>query len=71
VHGRYATLGEMPVPLSPQRVLLLGDVEGVEDVAALPPVVAGRLRPRTRTRVVRNVAQPDASRVDCIDIECQ
>jgi hypothetical protein len=71
VHGRYATFGEMPVPLSPQRVLLLGEVEGVDGVATLPAVVAWRLRPRARVRVVRNVAQPGARRADCIDVECQ
>jgi hypothetical protein len=71
VHGRYATLGEMPVPLRPQRVLLLGEVEGVDGLATLPAVVAGRLRPRARIRVVRNVAQPGACRADCIDVECQ
>lgn len=71
VHGRYATFGEMPVPLSPQRVLLLGEVESVDGLATLPAVVAGRLRPKARVRVVRNVAQPGACRADRIDVECQ
>jgi len=71
VHGRYTTLGEMSVPLSPKRVLLLGEVDGVDDVAVLPAVVAERLRARARVRAMRNVAQPGACRADRIDVEGQ
>jgi hypothetical protein len=58
VQGRYTALGEMPVPLRPQRLLVVGQVERVDDVAALPAVVARRLRPNVRVRTVRNVTRP-------------
>lgn len=60
---RHAALGEVPVPLGPQSVVGVGEVEGVDDLAALPAVVAWRLRPGMRIRAVRNVAQPGACRV--------
>lgn len=66
-----AALGEVPVPLGPQRSLGVREVEGVDDVAVLPAVVAGRLRPGTGVGAVGNVAQPGARRVSCVDVECQ
>lgn len=70
-HWWYASLGEMAIPLGPERVLRVGEVESVDDVAALPAVIAWRLRPNARVGAVRNVTQPDAGGVDRIDIECQ
>ena len=71
VHGRYAPLGEVPVPLRPERILFVAQVESVDDIAALPPVVARRLRPSARVRFVRKVTQPCANSLGCIDVECR
>lgn len=35
---RDASLGKVPIPLSPERLLAVGEVEGIDDVAALPAV---------------------------------
>lgn len=61
----------MTVPLGPQRLLLVGEVERVDDLAALPPAITGRIRPNAGIRVVRNVTQPRAIRVECVDVEGQ
>jgi len=71
MHRWYAPLGEMAIPLSPQRVLLVGEVESVDDVAALPTVVTWRLRPNAWVSAAGNVTQPRAGGVNRIDIECQ
>jgi len=55
LHRWYAPLGEVAIPLSPQGLLLICEVEGVDDLAALPAVVAGRLRPEARVSEVRDV----------------
>jgi hypothetical protein len=71
VHWRYAPLGEVPVPLGPEGVLGFGEVERVDDGAALPAVVAGRPRTDARVGSVGNVTQPGAGRVDRVDVERQ
>jgi hypothetical protein len=43
------------IPLSPQGLLLICEVEGVDDRAALPAVVAGRLRPQEWVSEVRDL----------------
>jgi hypothetical protein len=45
----------MAIPLSPQGLLLICEVEGVDDLAALPAVVAGWLRPEARVSEVRDL----------------
>jgi hypothetical protein len=55
LHRWYAPLGEMAIPLSPQGLLLICEVEGVDDLAALPAVVAGWLRPEARVSEVRDL----------------
>jgi hypothetical protein len=67
----YPPFREMAIPLGPQRVPLIGEVQGVDDLASLPPVVARRLRPKARIGVVRNVTQPRAGGADRIDVERQ
>ena len=71
MHRWYAPLGEMAIPLSPERVLVVGEVESVDDVAALPTVVTWRLRPYARVGAVGNVTQPRAGGVNRINTECQ
>ncbi len=71
MHGWDAALGEMAVPLGPQRVVLIGQVEGVNYLAALPAIITGWVRPNRGIRVVWNVTQPGAYCVDCIDVESQ
>lgn len=66
-----ASLGEVAVPLGPQRVRAVREIKRVDNLAPLPPVVARRLRPSMRVRCVRNLPQPRPSRVDGIDVECQ
>lgn len=61
----------MPIPLRPQRLLLVGEVESIDDVAPLPAAVAWRLRAELRVSPVRDVTQPDAGGIDRIDMECQ
>ncbi len=68
---RYAPLGEMAIPLGPERLLPIGEVESVDDVAALPTVVTRRPRPNARVSTVGDVTQPRAGGVNRIDIECQ
>jgi hypothetical protein len=51
----YAPLGQVAIPLSPQGLLLICQVEGVDDLAALPAVVAGWLRPQAWVSVVRDL----------------
>jgi hypothetical protein len=55
-----ASVGEMAIPLGPQRLLLIDEVESIDDVAALPPVVPWRLRAKARVGAVRDVTQPVA-----------
>lgn len=69
VHRWYSTLGEVAIPLSPQRLLLIGEVESVDDVAALPAVVARWLRPPARVSEVRDLTQPRSVGVNRVDVE--
>jgi len=71
LHRWYAPLGEVAIPLSPQGLLLIGEVEGVDDVAALPAIIARRLRPKAWVSAVRDLTQPRAGGVDRIDVERQ
>jgi hypothetical protein len=71
LHRWYAPLGEVAIPLSPQRLPLIGEVEGVDDVASLPAVVARRLRPEVWVGAVRDLTQPRACGVNRIDVERQ
>jgi hypothetical protein len=71
VHRGYPTLREVAIPLSPERVLVVGEVEGVDDVAALPAAVARWPRPRVWIGAVRNLTQPRASGVNRNGIERQ
>lgn len=71
MHRWHAALGEMAIPLCPERVLLVGEVESVDHVASLPPVVTWRLRPAARVGAVGNVTQPGAGGVNRIDVERQ
>jgi hypothetical protein len=71
MHRWYAPLGQVAVPLSPEGLLLIGEVEGVDDLAALPAVVARRLRSDTRVSEVRDVTQPRSGGVNRIDLERQ
>ena len=66
-----APLGQMAIPLSPQRLLLVTEVESIDDVASLPAVVTWRLRANARVSPVRNLTQPPAGGVNRIDIQCQ
>jgi len=68
---RNPALGEMAVPLGAQRLLLIGEVEGIDHVAPLPPVVACWLRPRAGVGAVWDLAQPGAGGVNRIDVERQ
>lgn len=54
-HRWYAPLGEVAIPLRPKRLLIVGEIEGVNNVAALPAVVALRLRPEPWVSEVRDV----------------
>lgn len=67
----YAPLGEVPIPLGPQRFLGVRQVEGIDDIAALPSAFTGRLRTSMRVGFVGNVTQPCTRRVSCIDVERQ
>ena len=67
----YAPLGQVAIPLGPQRLLLIGEVEGVDYLAALPPVVAWRRRPEAWVSAVRDVTQPRSGGVNRIDVERQ
>jgi hypothetical protein len=71
VHRWYAALREVAIPLSPKRFLVVSEVEGVDDVAALPAVIARRLRPEAWVGEVRDLTQPCSRRVDRIDVERQ
>ena len=71
VQGWYAPLGQVPVPLGPEGLLCIGEVERVDDLAVLPAVVAGRSRTDTRVGGVGKVTQPGAGRVDRVDVERQ
>jgi hypothetical protein len=59
------------VPLSPKALLVSGEVEGVDDLTALPAVVAGRLRSEAWVGEVRDVTQPRSGGVNRIDVERQ
>jgi hypothetical protein len=52
-------------------VLVSGEVEGVDDLAALPPVVTRRLRSEAWVGEVRDVTQPRSGGVNRIDVERQ
>jgi hypothetical protein len=57
------------VPLSPKDLLLIGEVEGVDDLAALPAVVASWLRPNAWVSSVGDVIQPRSGGINGIDVE--
>jgi hypothetical protein len=63
-HRWYPSLGEVAIPLRPQRLLVIGEIEGVDDVAMLPAVVARRLRPKARVSAVRDLTQPRAGGIN-------
>jgi hypothetical protein len=44
-HGRQATLGQLAIPLRPERVLAVREVESVNNGATLPAAISGRLGP--------------------------
>jgi len=71
LHRWNAPFGEVAIPLSPERLLLIGEVEGIDDVAALPAVVARRLWPSAWVSAVRDLTQPRAGGVGRIDVERQ
>jgi hypothetical protein len=61
----------MAIPLSPQRALHIGEIESVDDGAALPTAVTWRPRPNARVSAVGNVTQPRPGGVNRIDIKCK
>lgn len=71
LHRWDAPLGEVAIPLSPEGLLLICEVEGVDDLAALPAVVAWWLRPKAWVGEVWDVTQPRAGGINRIDVERQ
>ncbi len=71
LHWWDAPLGEVAIPLSPQGLLLICEIEGVDDLAALPAVVARWLRPKAWIGEVRDVTQPRSGGINRIDVERQ
>jgi hypothetical protein len=71
VQWRQAALGEVAIPLGPERVLVARQVQGIHDGTALPAVVLGRARPRSRIGAVGNVAEPGARRIECAQFDRQ
>jgi hypothetical protein len=69
LHRWNAPFREVAIPLSPERLLLIGEVEGIDDVAALPAVVARWLWPSAWVSAVRDLTQPRAGGVGRIDVE--
>jgi hypothetical protein len=68
---RNALLGEVAVPLRPGGLFRIREIEGAEDIAALPPTVGRRHADRwpSRPRVVWSVPHPAADDRRAIDIE--
>jgi hypothetical protein len=71
LHRRYASFREVAIPLRPEGLLVVSEVERVDDIAPLPAAVAWWLRPKAWISAVRDLTQPRTCRVDRIDIECQ
>jgi hypothetical protein len=71
VQWRQTALGEMAIPLSPERLLVTRQVEGVDNGSALPAIVRRRGRAGARIGAVGDVAQPDAGRIECPNVERQ
>jgi hypothetical protein len=68
---RDSALSQMSVPLRPKRRLVLCEIEGIDDRATLPAVVARRVRASARIRTVRDLTQPPAGGRDGVDVERQ
>jgi len=68
---RQPALCQLAIPLRPERVLALRQIEGVNDEATLPAVISGRLGPRAWIRTMGDVTQPRAGGVDSRDVERQ
>jgi len=66
-----AALGEVAVPLGPERVLVAREEEGIDDRSALPAVVRRRDGPGAGIGVVGNMPKPDAGRIECPGFERQ
>jgi len=71
LHRWYATLGKVAIPLTPQRLLLIGEVERVDDLAALPTVVASWLRPIPGVGEVRDLSEPSSGGINRLNVERQ
>jgi hypothetical protein len=71
LHRWYATLGEVAIPLGPQGLLLISEVEGIDDLAVLPAVITRWLWPPAWVSEVGDLTQPRSGGVSRIDVECQ
>ena len=65
---RDHALGEVAIPLGPGGLLGLGEIESIDDVAALPPIVGRRLALGQRWRTGIGVLEPEAANSDPRDI---
>ena len=67
---RDARLGEVPIPFGPHRGLVTGEVERLDDRAALPAAVWRRKAPRQRIGAVDGVPPPSTlPKGDRVDVE--
>ena len=71
LHRWDAPLCQVAIPLGPQGFLLICEIDGVDDPATLPPVIARRLWPEQRGSEVRDLTQPRSGDVNRLDVERQ
>src|SRR3954451_11116564 len=64
-------LSQVAIPLGPERARIVGQVEGVNHLTALPAAVTRRLRPSAWVCTMRHLTQPRAGSVDRGDVERQ
>ena len=69
--GRNPELGKVAVPLGPRRVVRIREIEGVDDVAALPAAVGWRITVRPRRPARTALSHPATADGPGIDVERQ
>jgi hypothetical protein len=71
VQRRQAALGEVAVPLGPERLLVTRQVQRIDNGSALPTVVRRRAGADAWIGAAGNVPKPDAGRIECPQFERQ
>jgi hypothetical protein len=69
-HWRHGKLGQVPIPLRPDRGLIVREIERIDDRSALPASIRWGRRTDKRFRTLPGMSKPGGSQVsDRLDVE--